>query len=401
MLKIIRFNFFNPFLFPLLFLFGYLLFTLHFSDVLLMPNYKVTLYVLLSMCMYAFGTLVGFIIGDRKKAKNYIIKYSKNLTTYIFVLYLFSMTMFLFEYVICLKNFGTIPILSSDIETLRFEFPVNGYIHLLAIMSYPLLFILLVDRMKYPNNHSLFYKRILSLFTFFSLFFALGLGGRGTIVIFLIYLFIAYSFLNKINLKKLIFYAFIGLYLMGAIKLFRDFMFYGPSVFESIENNWIFGKSFLMMPFFFSYLGIAMNYSVLTAYINNLDAFYYGYFTISKPFLDLLPGKGFSFIDLQLLVLDKDFHGVLTNTILGAPYVDFSYFGSIILMFLGIIVGREYILIMKYKLLRNILPYSFIYAMLIMGIYTYPFGNFHILLYIVIIKIFGVLLDKIVVKRDI
>ena len=401
MLKIIRFNFFNPFLFPLLFLFGYLLFTLHFSDVLLIPNYKVSLYVLLSMCMYAFGVLVGFLLGDRKKAKNYIIKYSHNLTTYIFILYLFSMTLFLFEYVVCVIKFGTIPILSADIETLRFEFPVNGYIHLFAILSYPLLFILLVDRMKYPNNHSIFYKRILSLFSFLSLSFALGLGGRGTIVIFLIYLFIAYSFLNKINLKKLIFYAFIGLYLMGAVKLFRDFMFYGPSVFESIENNWIFGKNFLMMPFFFSYLGIAMNYSVLTAYVNNLDAFYYGYFTISKPFLDLLPGKSFSFIDLQLLVIKKDFHGVLTNTILGAPYVDFGYFGSIILMFIGIIVGREYILIMKYKLLRNILPYSFIYAMVIMGIYTYSFGNFHILLYIIIIKIFGVLLDKIVVKSEI
>lgn len=401
MLKILRFNLFNPFLFPLLFLFGYLLFTLHFSDVLLYTNYKVTLYVILSMCMYAIGVLVGIVLGDRKKAKNYMIKYSHNLTVYIFMLYLFCMLLFLFEYIICIIKFGTIPILSPDIETLRFEFPVNGYIHLLAILSNPFLFILLVDRIKYPNNHSIFYKRILSLFAFISLSFALGLGGRGTIVIFLIYLFIAYSFIKKIKLRKVIFYGFIALYLLGVVKLFRDYMFYGPSVFTSIESNWLFGSNFLMMPFFFSYLGITMNYSILTAYINNLDVFYYGYFTIAKPFVDLLPGKSFGFIDLQLLVLKKDFHGVLTNTILGAPYIDFSYFGSIILMFLGVIVGREYILIMKYNLLRNILPYSFIYAMLIMGIYTYSFGNFHILLYIIIIKIFAVSIDKIIIKREI
>ena len=157
------------------------------------------------MFMYAFGVLVGFIVGNRKKVNNYVIKYSVNLTTYVFILYLFSMSLFLFEYIICIIKFGTIPILSSDIETLRFEFPVNGYIHLLAILSYPLLFILLVDRMKYPNNHSILYKRILSLFAFISFSFALGLGGRGTIVIFLMYLFIAYSFLNKIKLKKVIF----------------------------------------------------------------------------------------------------------------------------------------------------------------------------------------------------
>lgn len=399
MLRILMYNLFNPFLFPFLFIFGYFLFSMHFADVLLLSNFKVTFYVFLSMLLYVVGVFVGFIIGNKKVFSNNVVKYRNNITHYILLMYLVSMALFLLEYVICILKFGTIPLLSSDIETLRFEFPVNGYIHLLAILSYPLLFILLIDSIKYGENHSMLYKKLISLLTIISLLFALGLGGRGTIAIFLIYSFIGFSFLKKIKFRKVILYGFASLYLLGVVKLFRDFMFYGPSVIESVGKNWVFGENYLLMPLFFSYLGITMNYSVLTAYVENLDNFYYGYFTIIKPFTDLMPGKSFSFIDLQLIVLNKDFHGVLTNTILGPPYVDFGFFGSFILFFLGIIVGREYILIMKFKLLRNILPYSFIYAMLIMGIYTYPFGNFHILFYIVIIKLLGVLMDRVVLKK--
>lgn len=399
MLKLFRYNLFNPFLFPIIFIFGYFLFSLKLSDVLNDVNVKVTLYVFGALILYCFGVFMGFLIGDRKKSQDARIVYRKKTTRYILILYIFCMILFLLEYIICIIKFGTIPILSADIETMRFEFPVNGYIHLLAILSYPVLFILIIDRFKYSKLHSRIYNRLILIVLFFSILFGLGLGGRGTLAIFFLYIFIGYSFMRKIKIRKLIFYGFIAIYLLGLVKLGRDFLFYGPSVFASIGDNWIFGENVFLMPLFFAYLGIAMNYSILTAYVNNLDVFYNGYFTFIKPFADLLPGEAFNLIELQSIVLNKDFHGTLTNTILGIPYIDFGYFGAFILFFLGIIVGREYILIVKYNLLRNILPYSYIYAMLIMGVYTYPFGKFHILFFIFIVKIFAVLIDKVIVKQ--
>ena len=108
------------------------------SHVLNDVELKVTLYVFTSIILYCFGVFVGFLIGDRKKSQEARTIYRKKTTRYILILYLFCMLLFLLEYIICIVKFGTIPILSADIETMRFEFPVNGYIHLLAILSYPL-----------------------------------------------------------------------------------------------------------------------------------------------------------------------------------------------------------------------------------------------------------------------
>jgi oligosaccharide repeat unit polymerase len=284
--------------------------------------------------------------------------------------------------------------LSPQAEILRFEFPINGYIHLIAILNFPLIFILLIDLFKYSKFKSSFYKKsIYSLFGI-SCVFSLGMGGRGTIVIFLLYIFIAATFLRRISTIKVFLVAVIGLYFLGLLKLVRDYAFYGDTVLDDIAQNWIFGENKIMMPFYFSYLGMVMNFSVLDAYVIRLNEFFYGYFTLIKPIIDLTPGNSYNMIDLQREVLNIQFHGTLTNTILGKPFIDFGYFGSIIMFIIGLLAGREFWLVVKYGLLRNILPYSFLYAQILMGIYTYTFGSFHILLYLLIIKVAGSYFDR-------
>lgn len=387
---------FNPLLFPTIFFAGFILYSFHWVDYLNNATLELAFYVSLSILLYLIGVFAGiFLVIKKYTGKALIeIRYTKNISQIIILIYLLCLILFFIEYLNFILKFGTIPLLSPQVEILRFEFPINGYIHLLAILNYPLIFILLIDLFKYSKFKSSVYKRSIYLLFGISCVFSLGMGGRGTIVIFLLYIFIAISFLKKISTVKIFMVAVIGLYFLGLLKLVRDYAFYGDTVLDDIAQHWIFGENQIMMPFYFSYLGIVMNFSVLDAYISQINEFFLGYFTILKPFMDLIPGKSYNMIDLQREVLNIHFHGTLTNTILGKPFIDFGYFGSIIMFFIGLIAGREFWLIVKYGLLRNILPYAFLYAQILMGIYTYTFGSFHILLYLLIIKIAGSYMDR-------
>lgn len=388
---------FNPLLFPVVFLLGYYLYHLKLASVLVNSSFELTFYVVLSMTMYSIGVLIGFA-SEKFIMPNFRKAYNPKISKYVVFSYLISISLFLLEYANCIGIHGTIPILSNDAELLRFEFPINGYIHLLAILNYPLLFVLFCDWFYYREYKNKFHYLFIIFSCLTSLALSLGLGGRGTLFIFLLYLVIALSFKVNFNFVKISIFGFLGIYILGLVKLVRDFFYFGPSLLKDVYSDWYFADNLFMMPLYFTYLGITMNYSVLSSYVIYLPDYHYGYFTFFKPFIDLIPGQSFNMIDLQYSVLNVDFHGELTSTILGRPYVDFGYFGSLVMLLLGVIIGYEFIRAKSTGLLRYSLSYGYLYAQVIMGVYTYTFGSFHVILYWVIIKSVSSFMDKRVYK---
>lgn len=394
MIDILLKNVFSPFYFAIFTGISFILYALHLTKTIEIPNLFTIFYVFLSLILFILGIIFAIKIKLRIKKNPTLIKKSKLVILTIWFFYFISLFLYIYEHFHFYKIYGSVPILNPAFEVLRFKFPINGYIHLLAMMNYLFLYILIVDYYYYRPTYTKIYKYILLIFTFISIILGILIGSRGIILNFLAIVYIALNLRKKISWVKTILIGILTLYVFGLAKLLRDYFFYGDYLFVSIKEDWI-SSNILTYPLYFSYLGISMNFKILNDYILKLENHFWGYFSIILPFYSLFPEHQYDLKDLQRDILGIDFHGTLTATIFSVPYIDFNILGALYLFLIGFVLTFFYkkIFTSVYKI-KYILVYSYIYWMTMLGIYTYMFDKFYVLFNILTLIIISILIER-------
>lgn len=393
----IRQNLFHPLLFPLVFTSGYVLYILQLARSVKAPEIYTSIYIISAMLAYVLGVFFGLHAGRKPMPEDVTAAVTGRASArhLLWAMYAFSTGLFVIEHLAFIKTYGTIPILHPDMEVLRLNFAINGYIHMIAMMSFIFLLCLIVQHCYYRESSSRLQKYMLIIATLFSISLEAIVGNRGMILNFAAFTWIAVSFRKKNSFLKMLVLGVAAFYLFGLVKLLREYIAYGPALSDTIASDWAFGGNRFLAPLYFAYLGIAMNFNMLNTYIQAIDGeHFYGYFTFAAPFYTLLPGKQYLLVDLQRDLLNIDFHGALTATMLGVPFIDFSGFGALVILLIGFITGYMYKKVLQRKLLRHIIPYSYFYWNVLIGVYTYMFDKFHIITNIVLLVIISRLIER-------
>ncbi|MGF1867385.1 oligosaccharide repeat unit polymerase [Enterovibrio norvegicus] len=370
----------NPFWISVLLLFVIILYFLRLTTSISEPSFETI--ILLSVGVFTCSIAIFLGGGSNIISSEYLDgKYSisKSMLYLLWLLYFVSILFYIFEHVVFYIRFGGVPISLIDFEIKRLVFPISGYVHLVAMMSYIFLLVIIFERVYFQKRGRL-YDCFLFTFFIFSVLLSLLVGNRGVVLSFLFFVSITLSFKYKFSMVKLFLYALVLSYLLGVAKLFRDYAFYGDSVFESISRNWSFGDNLVMAPLYFTYMTFVMNFEMLNKYVDSSFEHTLGYFTLYSPLVSVLPVELVELKDFQRSHLDIDFHGTLTATGYGVPYIDFSGFSVMIIAGWCFILSRVYYLIMKKGDISFIPLYSYLLFNVMLFVYTYPFNKFYVLL---------------------
>lgn len=398
---ILHTNFCNPFLIFFAVSITTVLYLFRLSTQIDLPDELTSLYLLLSLFMLGSG----IILGIKKIPIGLVAIYSShesniNVSNRRFILYLviffiiISTAFFLFEHFIFYRKYGSIPILNNDFEILRMLFPISGYVHLIAMAGFTFLLYIYFECLCRKVNSSQF-KSLYYFFIFFSIlhiFLSLAVGNRGVIAFFFLQCFLVRSVFFKLPLFKCLLISFIFLYLIGAAKFYRDFIFLGDILFDDIQRVWFFGDTFLLIPLYYLYVTFTMNFEILNQYILSDFDFGLGYFTFALPFDSLFNGNAYELIDFQKDVLGSDFHGVLTATGFGVPFFDFGFFGVIVTLVLSYILGFTFYLVFIKGKIFLVPFYIYFFTTMLTFIYTYNFNKLYVVIYsaaLVFICFFG------------
>lgn len=315
-----------------------------------------------------FFLFLGFLASYLTPRTRFPVEYKLNMR-YVYLFYVLSTLLLLFEHVVFYFKFGSIPILNSDFEILRMNFMVSGYIHVIAMSSYLFSSIIFLEE---KNNIKL---KLICVSITLILFFLMG--NRAEFIAFSFILF-SIQYRNKISSFKFILFCVIMLVGFGITRLVRDYAFYGDDVYNSINNVWPFGDSVISAVFYYIYVGLTYNFHAFNQYISAIHNFHYGYFTLLYPWLTIFTSNVYTLKDMQQDVLGVYFHGTITPTMFTIPYADYGLFSCFIFLFIGLLWG------MLYKHAKNNEPGFYLFLMyltwnLVMGMYEYMFYKFYVI----------------------
>lgn len=340
-----------------------------------------------------FSLLIAFRkIGKANVVKQKAINYYRVNRSFLglaITLSLAGNALFLYQHILFYNSYGLPPILLPDFETLRINFAINGYIHLIAVMSGVHLLIIRFHCL-YARN----VNRALPIYFWISsivyIVMCSLIGSRGLFFQSLFILFGLQLINYKINVLKIVCIAALALYLLGAMKMYRDYAFYGDSIFEVISIDWSFGDNLLFSPLYYTYLTFASNFDILNLYVNEIKNYSYGYFTLYSPiasiFTDVVDIKSF-----QESILGISFHGGLTATGYGLPYIDYGPLGVLLPLFWLAAIMYLWDKIKKESNLRYAPLYIYIFMQASIMFYTYTFSQFYVILnvfYLIFASIF-------------
>lgn len=291
-------------------------------------------------------------------------------------------------------KFGGIPIFTENLEVLRFQIRISGYIHILAIMS-RVSFILIGSfwiskkKIDLKNDKRLIFNFIIS---FLLLLFT---GFRGELIVPIAVLMIQYFVFNTINFKKIFLYIIIIIIILGVWPIFRNISSYGDSYIQNLIDTSTYPKLYFLLPF---YLTFAMNFETLrklTLTFPSVMNFGLGYYSLFVPFSSILPGNNYlSLYDVQNKVWDTGFYSGLTSTYLGTLYADGGILYIIIFnVALGIFISVLYNCMLKKRSWAIIAIYSYIMYLTFLGVYSYGLtidNIFYIFLIYLVYKICAV-----------
>jgi oligosaccharide repeat unit polymerase len=333
------------------------------------PTLELTSYLVSCIIMYLLGGGLSTFFVKKSDSIYSINMIPLNKLFYVRVL---SNSFLMYEFISFFIKFNSFPVFMDDIEFVRLNFSVNGYIHLIGILSYPLFLIYYYNYLSKKNSKSLKTVIYYGLFLFISGFL---MGNRGTIAFLILQSLILRSFFVKVNFFRLLLLMMSGGYVLGAINLFRGWKAYGQGYIDdalSMSGGEL--SNYVLLPFYLFVKDFGSGFQILNLYMKNLDSFTLGYFTLAYPVYSLLPGDQYSILELQKEVLGIDFHGGLLSTFLGFPYIDFGYGGVIILFVFGFLTTFLY---RKVVFGRNkskyIIVYSYFYSWVFIGFYGYTF----------------------------
>jgi len=349
----------------------------------------VNIYLLTTVLIFAFSSFFGIFMNRCSTQKiiniNYEVMFSKKGFFLIWALYIFSTLFFIYEHYVFYASFNAFPIQLFDFEIKRFLFPVNGYVHLIAMMSYIFLFLIIFETQL--ANKSKKYKVLVCMFALVSTFLGVMIGNRGVIINFIFLILFSRSIFFTYSLKKIVLASCFILYFLGAAKLYRDYMFYGDGVFTSLDANWAFGSSLAMAPFYYLYQTLVMNLEFLSMYLNASFEHTLGYFSILSPLLSIFPIDLVEMKEFQTNAIGIDFFGTLTSTGIGTLYIDFGPFFFLGIFFWFWFLAFIYKLIFSRGKVLFVPLYSYLFLNVIFFSYTYTFNKFYVLLNIFFLMI--------------
>lgn len=390
---------FSPYNVLNLYVLGFVLYSLGLANNLAEPTVYFFIFSACAIGASYLGVFIGLHIYKSKSVTPItttpIRKTSRKKRITIITLYCGTLSFFIFEFIYFYLRYGNIPILLPDFEVSRFDFSYNGYVHMIALCSSTFLTLLLCDLATFHKQYSVRYRTLIIAFSLISSTLVLMQGNRGELLKIFAPALIFYTLINKtkLNNPKLIGLVFIVLiFAFGAFKYYRDLMYFGDHLNQTIDNNWVLGCSEsnpLSCSLFFSYLALAMNYGILSTYITSITEHTYGYFTLIHPIYSLLPGDQFNLISYQKDVLGVDFYGFLTPTIYGVPFIDYGWLTPLFCIPLFMLIG----FLFRQAKESNRLSHGFFYSVVcwyfVLGAYTYPFTEFYVIFNIGITFVFS------------
>jgi len=385
-------------IYPLyLFLIIFALYLLQLSDTVSGVN----IYLLTIVFLFAFSAFFGIFINRCSTQKminiNYVVMFSKKGFFLIWALYIFSLLFFIYEHYVFYASFNAFPIQLYDFEIKRLLFALNGYVHLIAMMSYIFLFLIIFETQTAKRGKK--YKVLVFILLLVSIFLGTMIGNRGIIINFIFLIFFSRSIFLKYSVKKTSFVACSILYFLGVAKLYRDYMFYGDSVFESLDAHWAFGSSLTMAPIYYLYQTLVMNLEFLSMYLNASFEYTLGYFSILSPILSIFPIDLVEMKEFQTNAIGIDFFGTLTSTGIGTLYIDFGPFFFLGVFFWFWFLAFIYKLIFSRGKVLFVPLYSYLFLNVMFFSYTYTFNKFYVLLNIFFLMISPHLFRKVHIHK--
>lgn len=378
----------SPFNILIVFFIVIVLYLLRLSTQISVPDFRTAFYLLICLFFMALGIICGSQLKftGRSKPVPFIPSLSPvRQRLFVLLLLIVSTLFFLFEHLVFIRKYGTFPVFNPEFEVLRMNFPVSGYVHIIAMAGFVLLLSLYYDYMIYKKTWAFYQKILFISLLLTNLTFSFLVGNRGEIAIFFAQCFIiSYSF-KKVKWYKIFFMALLGLYALGLAKFVRDYFYFGPSIIDRVAEIWYFGGVVILLPFYYCYVTFVMNFEVLNRYITSIDAFHYGYFSLWLPFESLINKSAYDLIDLQNDVLNDSFYGVLTATGFGIPYFDFGYFGFILIFLLAFVLGFVFYITYTCGKIYYIPFYAYYMTGFLTLIYTYNFNKLYVWIYLVVL----------------
>ncbi len=365
---------FSPYVaFPVLFITGYILSLLRLSPLIGQFSAYVNFYFLASISIYLFACFIVLSVA-RNITFPSLTTGPVRLNVHHYVIYSISVSFLAFEY----YSFGSIPIMTSAFELKRTRFMTNGYIHLIAMSTIPVSIIFLVDLLENFSIKNLKEKIFSSVLLSIPLLMIVGIGNRGQILMVFSVLCIYFHYrINRLRILQITILGSFAFVFLSLTKYLRDYLFYGPQYLKVLDRFWTDALPLWLSP---GYLTLTMNYNIFARIVNTFSEGFgvtKGRFTLN-PLTSLLPGPQGGVGSFLNRTWNTGFHGNLTSTYLGVPYLDFGVVGVMTVPFiLGIILSCMYLRIKRDPSCSNVIIFSFLTFNMMLSIYSYPIGHFH------------------------
>lgn len=343
------------------------------------PSLSTVFYITLSLAMFTAGiTIANLVRSKQSSILNSEPPHVSYRLRYAWIGYAASLSIYIYEMLAFASVYGNVPVFLSNYETLRFELGVNGYLHALAICGRMLLLVPFALLME--NKLTSIGKITLASAFLATACLDILSGNRGQVIVFTFAFLVIYSFYRRSILITSVLGAGAAL-LIGAGKTIRELNAYGPDSIVSVGRDWTLGTGFIHASMYHLYTAFSYNLAVLDRYVVGLgDRLSYGYWSFFQGIWSLIPGDQYTLVDFQRDTLGIRFHGVLTSTLLGNPFFDFGYLGCIVIFLIGYVSQRMYLRAKSSRDPFIVSGSALICVYLFVGIYSYVFSQFHVLM---------------------
>lgn len=309
--------------------------------------------------LFLASVFFNFYINRRKinvtsEYKVVIVK-EKVLFKLLIFLWCLGITMLWFEF----YQLGSLPLLSSNVEELRFQLQYNGYTHLLAISSgfiafvfFALVFISEDKRLK------VVYLALICI-TILSLLLTANRMDFMYPLFLMVIFYIVYT--GNILSKRMVALVVIGVVVFIALNIFRSSGYSDDYINDNYSGLGVgFEPNSLNLFLYPFYMTLTYSFEMLNKLVNaNIEGVTKGMYTF-YAFISLEPGHHESFGEFKNRMLNIDFYAELTSTYLSNFYVDFGG--------------------------KGVFVCSLIYAMIIQLVWNFfNINKAYILLYVVVI----------------
>lgn len=376
------------------FIFPFLLVFIGFSNEVNLPSEKTLKVIVLGIIGFYLGVAIVFLYAyffryaffEKTKGfllpKVVVINDEKNLFGLLVILFLISISCLWFEYI----KLGALPLLSSDVETLRFKLQVNGYVHLIAISSGFVSFLFFAFILFSENKLLKKWSYLIILVGIVSLTMTANRMDFIYPIILMIILYVFYT--GNFFSIKVFGYIFVILFIFIFLNIFRssgyssDYVqdnIYGIGDAYSVNSMTLFLYPFYMtLTYSFEMMGKLVDQGVegVTGGLYTFFAFY-----------SLMPGPEKGFGEFKNEVLGIDFYAELTSTYLSNFYVDFGVFGVFFLSFLyGVFVQIFWETLRVSR--RFVVFYAVISVPLLFSFYVYYYIYFYAIYQLFLVWLF-------------